>query len=176
MVAWDWIRTSVSALWGPQGTTPLPRNISGGLTSLTTRLAFYFGEIGLTDNSQSDYPRLSEFSDEFSFSVISFYDFYSVAFVVVHFYSAEPKWLCPLRNSGRLRCQSILTLRYPYILYRWNDMVVRMGIGPMTQAWRACDLASCRTDHIRRFSVCGYPKSLREFIYRLLSCPGIAVR
>ena len=33
------------------------RNISGSLRSLTTRLPFYFGEKGLTDNSPSDYPR-----------------------------------------------------------------------------------------------------------------------
>lgn len=41
---------------------------------------------------------------------------------------------------------------------------------------RAVTLPVSRGDHIRRFSVCGYPKSLREFIYRLLSCPWTAVR
>ena len=33
-----------------------PAILSGSLRSLTTRLPFDFGEIGLTDNSPSDYP------------------------------------------------------------------------------------------------------------------------
>lgn len=65
---------------GHKETSPLPRNISGSFTSLTTRLAFYFGEIGLTENSQLDYPRFEEFSDDsFSFSVISFYELFFCA-------------------------------------------------------------------------------------------------
>ena len=140
---------TISALWGRRGRpdSSTLHYISGSFTSLTTRLAFYFGERGLTENSQLDYPHWSEFSDDsFSFSVISFYIFstyFACHFIWVSFLNR----LCcsisltriSLRTPRLSAGSSLVGIRaflwhYPYILYRWGDMVIPAGFEPSITA------------------------------------------